>query len=206
MTLEKSFRLPSKLCEAAANFVESFLPRVEAYRPESPQEELKFSAQLQWQQAESGEDISARCVDALLGTLNRATVSPIAIADLVCIVDREAIGRDIVKKLREMKIRTLHTFGDGETDEDKERDSRRKKLAFYKGDARVKVTTIHSFKGWESKAVVLQISTASTSKDLALAYTGITRLKRDERGCHLTVVCSAPELKNYGLTWSAANA
>lgn len=204
MMLDKSFRLSPKLCEAATRFVESFLPGVEAYKPESPVGEFQFSTHLQWLQLKPDENIAAHCVDALLGILEHATISPIAIADLVCIVDREAIGRDIVKILFEKKIRTLHTFGDGETDEDRDRDGRRKKLAFYKGDARVKVTTIHSFKGWESKAMVLQIGSASTSKDLALAYAGITRLKRDDRGCHLTVVCSAPELKGYGSTWSAA--
>lgn len=204
MMLDKSFRLSPKLCEAASRFVEEFLPGVEAYKPESPDGEFEFSTQLQWLQLEPNENIAAHCVKALLGILDKATANPIAVADLVCIVDREDIGRDIVRMLREMRIRTLHTFGDGETEKERDKDSRRKKLAFYKGDARVKVTTIHSFKGWESKSMVLQICNASTSKDLALAYAGITRLKRDSRGCHLTVVCSAPELKSYGSTWSVA--
>lgn len=87
---------------------------------------------------------------------------------------------------------------------EKEEDGRRKKLAFYKGDARVKVTTIHSFKGWESRALVVQISNASDATGLALAYVAITRLKRDERGCYLTVICANPTLKEYGATWPRA--
>jgi hypothetical protein len=203
MTLEKSFRLTPRMCMAAGSFVDSFLPGVEAYKPESPQNELEYSTHLQWLQlAPDDEEVPARCVDALVGILEKENGDQVAVADLFCIVDREAIGVKVVAKLREMKIKTIHTFGEGDTQDEKDMDSRRKKLAFYKGDARIKVTTIHSFKGWESKAIVLQVSAASSLKDLALIYAGITRLKRDDRGCYLTVVCSAPELKNYGTTWS----
>lgn len=204
MTLEKSFRLTPRMCMVAGSFVDSFLPGVEAYKPESPQNELEYSTHLQWLQlAPDDEEVHARCVDALVGILEKENGDQVAVADLVCIVDREAIGLKVVAKLREMKIKTIHTFGEGDTQDEKDMDSRRKKLAFYKGDARIKVTTIHSFKGWESKAIVLQVSAASSLKDLALTYAGITRLKRDDRGCYLTVVCSAPELKSYGETWSA---
>ena len=72
---------------------------------------------------------------------------------------------------------------------------------FIKGDGRIKVTTLHSFKGWESKAMVVHLSRASAPDDLALCYAGITRLKRDDFGCYLTVVNCAPELSSYGQAW-----
>jgi len=32
-------------------------------------------------------------------------------------------------------------------------------------------------------------------------YAAITRLKQDDGGCFLTVVCSAPQLREFGETW-----
>ncbi|KZZ04288.1 hypothetical protein A3744_26225 [Oleiphilus sp. HI0073] len=69
------------------------------------------------------------------------------------------------------------------------------------GDARVKATTLHSFKGWESRLLVIYITESVSPKDLALIYTGLTRLKRSVYGSCLTVVCSATELESYGATW-----
>ena len=89
----------------------------------------------------------------------------------------------------------------GQTQSDKDKDGRRRKLAFFRGDARVKVTTIQSFKGWENRALVVQISKASDTTGLALAYAAITRLKKDDRGSFLTVICSAPQLREFGQTW-----
>jgi hypothetical protein len=36
---------------------------------------------------------------------------------------------------------------------------------------------------------------------LALFYAAMSRLKRTERGAHLSVVCSVPELATYGASW-----
>ena len=74
-------------------------------------------------------------------------------------------------------------------------------MAFYMGDARIKATTLHSFKGWESRALVIFIGSTVDPKALALIYTGLTRIKRHLEGSFLTVVSSANELKNYGKTW-----
>ena len=141
------------------------------------------------------------CVEAMLEILSLSDDDPVAVAELVCIVDREDVGLKVTQLLRDRRIRVIHTFGQGKAGKGKEEDGRRKKLAFYRGDARVKVTTIQSFKGWESRALVVQISNVSDAKGLALAYVAITRLKRDDRGCFLTVVCSAPQLREFGTTW-----
>ena len=56
----------------------------------------------------------------------------------------------------------------------------------YKGDSRVKLCTIHSFKGWEGRLLVIYISNASH----AVVYTAITRSKRHTDGSYLTIVSS----------------
>ena len=69
------------------------------------------------------------------------------------------------------------------------------------GDARIKATTLHSFKGWESRAIVIFIGDSVDKKSLALIYTGLTRLKRHTEGSCLTIVSCANELIPYGKTW-----
>lgn len=71
-------------------------------------------------------------------------------------------------------------------------------MGFYMGDARIKATTLHSFKGWESRLLVIYVPDAAHAQSLALVYAGLTRLKRSQKGSWLTVVCSAPELHEFG--------
>ena len=75
-------------------------------------------------------------------------------------------------------------------------------MGFFMGDARVKATTLHSFKGWETRLLVVHVGHAIGSDGLASVYAALTRLKRSPEGSWLTVVCSAPELSEYGRTWS----
>lgn len=69
------------------------------------------------------------------------------------------------------------------------------------GDARIKATTLHSFKGWESRLLVVYVTEAEHPESLALIYAGLTRLKRSQDGSWLTVICSAPQLQSYGETF-----
>lgn len=200
-TLENSYRMSPTLCRLASNYVDLFQPDADEHRPMPAQDELEYRTELRWIQMEPTEAVATTCVEAMLEILSLSDDDPVAVAELVCIVDREDVGLKVAQLLRDRRIRVIHTFGMGEAGKDKEEDGRRKKLAFYRGDARVKITTIQSFKGWESRALVVQISNASDPRGLALAYAGITRLKRDDRGCFLTVVCSAPHLREFGATW-----
>jgi hypothetical protein len=76
-------------------------------------------------------------------------------------------------------------------------------MGFFMGDARIKATTLHSFKGREARLLVVYIAQAADPRSLALIYAGLTRLKLSADGSWLTVVCSAPELKAFGETWSS---
>lgn len=200
-TLESSYRMSPTLCRLASDYVDRFQPDADKHRPMPAQGELEYRTELHWIQIEQTEAVAATCVEAMLEILSLSDDDPVAVAELVCIVDREDVGLKVTQLLRDRRIRVIHTFGQGEAGKAKEEDGRRKKLAFYGGDARVKITTIQCFKGWESRALVVQISNASDARGLALAYVGITRLKRDDRGCFLTVVCSAPHLREFGTTW-----
>ena len=198
--LSSSYRLPPSLIKLATEFIETFLPDVENPRPVARQGEFDYHTELRWIQARA-EDTTDACCDALFQIVKQADPQ-IAFADLTLIVGDAEVGRGVITKLNQKGIYCISTFGDDDLDEiEATQESRRKKLAFFKGDARVKVTTLHSFKGWESRALVIHISHANSPESLALSYSGITRLKRDESGSYLTVICNAPELEPYGRHW-----
>ena len=127
--------------------------------------------------------------------LKRSGRDGLANADLCLLTDDQRVGAEVVRLLREKNIRTVTTF------DDRGVESKRNKMGFWMGDARVKVTTLHSFKGWESRLLVVHITRAFTADARALIYAGLTRLKRSVQGSHLTVVCTAPELSKFGQTW-----
>ena len=85
-------------------------------------------------------------------------------------------------------------------DED-DRRARAQKMYFFKGAAEVKATTLYSFKGWESRALLVHLNRSWNPKDRAVAYAGLTRLKRSTRGSILTVVCECPKAGMYGRRW-----
>lgn len=201
VTLDHSFRMSPSLCGLASEYVQRFLSGQADHLPNPPDGEFDFKTVLRWRQVAPSASKADECVSALMGILHASHSDPVAVADLVCIVDKDEIGLEVVSKLREKRIYAIHTFGQGTSRRERKEDSRRKKLAFFKGDARVKVTTIQSFKGWESRALVLLISEANGPDSLALAYAGITRLRRDDHGCYLTVICSAPQLAEYSKSW-----
>jgi hypothetical protein len=201
--LTESYRMPPTLCTLAANYLERYLADEENILPVAAAKNLDFGfgQSLNWIQVRPGAEVTTG-FEELFRILSR-TKPTVAMSDLTVIVENEDIGKEFIKRLHEAKgIHCIDTFRP-ESGEEKvrERESRRKKLAFFKGDARVKVTTLHSFKGWESTALVLLVTRARTQEDLALAYTGITRLKLSERGSFLLVVCSEERLSSFGKDW-----
>jgi hypothetical protein len=192
--LSNSYRLPLSVCKLATSFIENFLPNSENLKPVPKQDDLEFNkTALEWIQCDE-TNITNQTVEALLNIITKSK-SIKAFADLTCIVDRVGKGKEIIKALRDKDIKCIDTFSDDQ------HTSRRKKMFFFKGSATVKVTTTLSFKGWEATALVLQCTSAQSEKDLALFYTAITRVKKSDQGCFLTVVNSASKLNNYGETW-----
>ena len=62
----------------------------------------------------------------------------------------------------------------------------------------MKATTLHSFKGWEGRHLVLYVSRIASAEDCALFYTALTRLKKHPNGSMLTVVSTCPDLYDFG--------
>ena len=73
---------------------------------------------------------------------------------------------------------------------------RRKKLAFWKGNPTVKISTFHSFKGWEARLLVINVTEIKYLMDSTLFYIGLTRVKKHPKGSFLSIVTPNAELKN----------
>lgn len=195
--LEVSYRLPFDALKASQDFATRFLPKDMIDLPDTAQGNLEVEpCTLKWVQC-SPEDSERQCVDATLAMMRETGKAGLANADITFICNDIDFGRKVVDELGTYSgVRTVHTF------ERSKLEQTRKKMGFFMGDARVKATTLHSFKGWETRLLVVHVGQAIGSDGLASVYAALTRLKRSPEGSWLTVVCSAPELSEYGRTWS----
>ena len=193
--LKISYRLPQLALDYATQFARQFLPNDMVDLPVSPQGELSlFPCLLKWVQTKP-ELVAEICKEELFLLATDAEPELLAIPDITFLSDTKKSGLNVVEEIGKKGVKTVHTFAMDN------QESRRQKVGFYMGDSRIKATTLHSFKGWESRAIVIFIGQQVDQKSLALIYTGLTRLKRHAEGSYLTIVSCANELKSYGKTW-----
>jgi hypothetical protein len=107
--------------------------------------------------------------------------------DVAVVVADNVIGEALVRLLAEHQVSTNHVFAVSRTgalmespladgDGSPWRISQAHKTAFAFGDARLKVSTVHSFKGWEAGRVIFMLPFRAASKQTAgLVYVGLTR-------------------------------
>lgn len=190
--LENTYRLPQKITSIAADFATEFLEKdiIDLPRGETGQLDLGH-LDFVWVQDSRG-NASIRCVNAITALMHKAGSDGLANADIVFITDSKATGRDVVEELRKKRIAVSDTFSEDT------RISRKEKMAFWLGNPTVKATTVHSFKGFESRLIVLHISQTGHAEDLGAIFVGLTRLKEDPRGSALYVVCSDSYLSEFG--------
>lgn len=194
--LQTCYRLPPTAMETARTFASKYLPSDTVDLPNGIQGELDlYPCQLRWVQISSGNDVQV-CTEEILKMAPRAKEDILSITDITFLTGTQSMGAAVVSALESNGVNAVHTYSPDK------KESRRKKMGFYMGDARVKATTLHSFKGWESRAIVLFIGGKIDNQALALIYTGLTRLKRHEKGSYLTVVSSASDLADFGKSWS----
>lgn len=132
------------------------------------------------------------CAAEIVRLMLQTGANGLANADITVLTGDMASSQKIVTRLHHDRVRCVDTFGE---------DHRRRKMGFYMGDGRIKATTLHSFRGWESTMLVVFVTSAAHMQSLALIYAGLTRLKHSELGSWLTVVCCAPELATFGASF-----
>lgn len=202
--LETSYQLPRTLAKIARRFLEEYHLEIETLPPftEDDQDEIDiFPCIMKWVQIDQKDNVDT-CIEEMLALIREDDENSRAFSDLTLITDKTSDGREIAIELDKKGIRVLHTFPDSSESGPRNGNSERSlKRGFWKGDARVKATTMHSFKGWEGRSIVLNISKLKGDLDTALFYTGLTRIKRHLKKSFLTVVCSEPKLEEFGCSW-----
>jgi len=195
-TLDVSYRPPAAMIPYLQAFVRNYLDPALADPPATRQ--LAFDkldpVQIRWWQIRAEDDQVEASVKAILQMPCLAYPDIMAFTDVTFLAEDNKTGLSCVVRLEERRIKVAHTFGVNSLQ------SRSRKLGFYMGDGRVKATTIKSFKGWESRALVVQINRANNYESCTNAYVAISRLKAHTSGSFITVVCSAPELEAFGRT------
>lgn len=194
-SLETTYRLPRDITPILQKYADEFLTDEEIDIPREA--EASDPADLRWVQINPANSIAgaARICVAQTRRQMKSLYADTANSDIVFLSQLDEIGRQFVREFEKFGAKVIHTF-----DED-DRVSRRQKLAFFKGMPNIKATTHHSFKGWESRHLVVYVDSVSQATDRALLYTALTRLKRHENGSALTVVSSCAELREFGETW-----
>jgi superfamily I DNA/RNA helicase len=193
--LQGCYRFPPTLVPHLRAFVNKYLPGSDINLPSEVEGDLfEQTVGLRWLQVEEREAVDA-CVRAVCDLT--VASPPVPWSDITLLVSTHEHGLRCVRTLeappRNIKVR--HVFADGHASQ------KRLKMAFWMGDARMKAATVHSFKGWESRAMVVHIGRAGTPAERSAVYVALSRLKRSPAGSFLTVVCSSPELEAYGRTW-----
>lgn len=205
--LSGSYRLPDSLIVRVRDYAEAYLPSELRDLPESPPDQADFFTSLRWVQVRK-DDAEAVAANEVIRLAPSADPRQLAMADVTLLSATKETGAAVVADLEKLNVKFLHTFSDDPDEGDVDRPhkaeddgERRRKLAFFKGDARLKATTLHSFKGWESRSIVMYTGSAWTERSKALIYAGLTRLKKCTEGSYLTVVCAVDDLATYGRDW-----
>lgn len=112
-------------------------------------------------------------------------------SDIVILLPNHKLGMEAVQLFKVKGIEVNHVFED-----DFSKDRHCHKKAFWMGDGRLKMSTIHSFKGWELLNIVLFIPSHSREPEKNLdmiVYTAMTRTREN-----LIVLNSNDRYKKFG--------
>jgi hypothetical protein len=102
------------------------------------------------------------------------------------------MGLSVSSRLAKRGILVEHIFAE---EEDEQRHAKRR---FWPGVAKLKGSTVHSFKGWESRGVVIVTDDAAHAA-AELAYVALSRVKGDpaNRSAFVTVINTVPRLRLF---------
>jgi hypothetical protein len=196
--LNLGYRVPSDALRLASDFAMRYLPSESRDLAEPNQISLELDrSTVRWIQC-SEEEAIAKCTYAVHQIKFNVKDNGTSNTDIVFLCDTIDYGQMVVAELETYtgyRHNIAHTY-----DHDKAREGRLK-MAFWMGQPRIKATTFHSFKGWETRLLVVYIASARGSQTRAGIYAALTRLKRHPAGSHIIVVCSDPELAEFGLRY-----
>lgn len=205
--LKENRRMPSDYVSRIHDFAAIFVSDgAECDLPSPTKDQTEVPTQTRWVQTTEDQALDAVVREVtVLGakySSKRAYFSSegflpgydIAWAD-VAILTGKSLAFDVENALSKLTIRVQSVFHHDY------RARRKLRFGFFQGSARMKLSTIHSYKGFESRVLVVHLTDLDSPKRIAEAYAALTRLKASEQGSVITVVCDWAPAADYGRTW-----
>ncbi|WP_420453173.1 NERD domain-containing protein [Ilumatobacter sp.] len=189
--LGASHRLPSDVVSVVRVFGERYVPG-DIVGPTAPDAGERISSfdvptARRWQNVPSTSSlplVAAQMTSALVE--NQDDLDP---SEVVVLCESHDQGLRVVRQLERRGHEVNHIFASNPSEQ------QRRKQRFWVDAPGIKACTVHSFKGWESRAVIVCIGGARWSP--RLGYVALTRLKSDVRGSYVGIVNAHPELNEF---------
>lgn len=183
--LKQSYRLPYPILKEANRFAENFLPNV-GLIPEPTQGGL-FDPHLIWRNLNENSLPLDRLYKAFDWLTKKRSISP---SDVVILLPTHKEGLKAKEYFEKRRIKTNDVF-------ENEKGNKTNKHSFWMGDSRLKMSTIHSFKGWELKNVIIVTPDNESYPNIDyLMYIAITRTMEN-----LIVFNRLNKYMEYGKDW-----
>ena len=191
--LRGSYRMPPDLTPVVAEFAQLALDDWDV-NPSVPDDHplnvLPFQPTVRrWVNIEPGQSTGHQLGREVVALLK---ANPdLAPSDVVFLANSHEEGLDAVRVIEIAGYGVQHMFGRTPTEK------RDRKQGFWSGATGVKGSTYQSFKGWESRAVVMSVGWSE--RHHRNAYVGLTRVKGDcaNRRAFVTVVNSDAALRTF---------
>lgn len=188
--LKESRRLPPAVLKQASRFAELFLPKIGLTPEPSIEQTNMFQSHLIWRNINRFKSAKEKIWTAVNWLNQKNNIHP---QDIVVLVPSHREGLELVELFDQKNMKVNHVF------EDENRQSIHNKKAFWMGDGRLKICTIHSFKGWEILNVIVLTPTSSGKNDASidfLLHIAITRTRQN-----LIVFNQNEKYEDYGKEW-----
>lgn len=199
--LKTSYRLPPVIAQEANRFAEQFLPAaasspIDSTVNSNPTPPTQAPC-LTWHNVTSPEQAFTLALAAVQRLSKEQNVK---LADIVILTPNQQDGWALVRYLARQQVAVNHVLAEDDGGVGRKRERYRKRT-FAEGDLRLKVSTIHSFKGWELNHVILLTPEDDKfweEQSPYLFYVAMTRTRQS-----LTVLNRHPAYVSYGEGWRA---
>ena len=183
--LKKCYRTPVKILKLANLFSQQYLPNVGETPEAVPNQGEIFKPKYGWFNVNNFTVTKSALYRMIYWLTKKEKIHP---SDIVVLVPTHKEGWEYVRYLEGYNFNINHVFEDDST-------YNRHKKSFWMGDSRLKMSTIHSFKGWELLNVILITPSKGKNRDTDfLMYTSITRTRQN-----LVVFNTNPRYSQFGI-------
>ncbi len=195
--LTATYRLPTPLAHEANRFAAQFLPTIDTPALTIAPQANAAPASLTWHNVTSAEQAYDLALQSVQQLIQGQGVAP---ADIVILTPNQPEGWAMVRYLARHDWLADHVLNEGDGQAGRKRERFRKR-SFATPDSRLKVSTIHSFKGWELDHVILLTPEDDhnwADQSAYLFYVALTRARRQ-----VIVLNRHAAYRDYGAGWSA---